>query len=71
MNDIPPCKGCAERKVGCHAGCERYATWHAAHIEASKARKLSDGERAARDLLKEGAAKNVRKWQRSGRKPGK
>lgn len=23
----PPCYGCAERAVGCHAGCKRYAAW--------------------------------------------
>lgn len=23
-----PCKDCGERKVGCHAACERYAAYH-------------------------------------------
>jgi hypothetical protein len=22
-----PCKGCEERKVGCHSECERYKAW--------------------------------------------
>lgn len=67
MKHPVPCRDCEERTVGCHAGCERYKAWHAAHVEASRGRKLTAGERAARDLLTDGAMKNVRKWQRSGR----
>ena len=26
MNDAP-CRDCASREVGCHAGCERYKTY--------------------------------------------
>ena len=22
-----PCRGCAERAVGCHSGCEKYIGW--------------------------------------------
>ena len=25
--DICPCKGCNERKIGCHANCEKYNSW--------------------------------------------
>ena len=27
MAITPPCKGCSERYLGCHAGCERYAEY--------------------------------------------
>jgi len=31
MNNKPPCKGCVERHIGCHAECERYAEWNGKH----------------------------------------
>lgn len=30
---ICPCKGCKERKVGCHASCEAYKEWKKNGIE--------------------------------------
>lgn len=24
---VNPCKGCTERKVGCHSQCDKYITW--------------------------------------------
>ena len=27
----PECKGCAERKCGCHASCEKYKEWLVEH----------------------------------------
>ena len=27
MADIGPCKGCKDREVGCHSGCEKYKKW--------------------------------------------
>lgn len=33
-----PCKGCEDRKVGCHSNCERYAECRAA-IESGEAEK--------------------------------
>lgn len=38
----PPCKGCEDRKVGCHATCERYAEYRAVieNGEAEKKRKI-------------------------------
>lgn len=41
---LPPCKGCEERRVGCHAECERFTGWKAENdqrreeIYAAKAR---------------------------------
>lgn len=29
----PPCKGCAERAVGCHAVCEKYQAYRAEMLE--------------------------------------
>ena len=29
-----PCRNCEERRVGCHAECERYLTWAKARREA-------------------------------------
>ncbi len=26
---ISPCKDCQNRKIGCHAGCEKYLAWRA------------------------------------------
>ena len=27
MIKVGPCKGCEERRVGCHAECEKYKKW--------------------------------------------
>ena len=27
MADIGPCKGCKDREIGCHSGCEKYKKW--------------------------------------------
>ena len=32
----PPCKGCADRSVGCHGACERYKQYKA-ELAAAKA----------------------------------
>jgi hypothetical protein len=29
----PPCKGCAERAVGCHTVCEKYKAYRAEMLE--------------------------------------
>ena len=43
-----PCKGCGNRKVGCHSSCEDYIFWKTEYnkkkqkiFEAKKANKLS------------------------------
>lgn len=45
-----PCKGCEERKVGCHSGCEKYLAAAAENkekvgkaIEAKKTEAIYDG----------------------------
>ena len=30
------CKGCTDRKVGCHAECERYKQWKKEYNEQAK-----------------------------------
>lgn len=42
MNDAP-CKGCADRHVGCHSGCEKY----------KKFREPFDAAMRERDRLRE------------------
>ena len=27
MAKVGPCKGCKDREIGCHSGCEKYKTW--------------------------------------------
>ena len=27
MKDKPPCMGCSDRQIGCHASCEKYKAW--------------------------------------------
>ena len=31
MGELTPCYGCEERYIACHAKCERYHDWLAAH----------------------------------------
>ena len=31
--DMPCRRNCTDRTVGCHANCERYAEWKAAHLQ--------------------------------------
>lgn len=44
MNEISPCKGCADRHTACHDSCEAYKGWrdryHAQqkHLDANKNR---------------------------------
>ena len=33
-----PCKGCTDRRQGCHGQCERYAAYHARMNEALEKR---------------------------------
>lgn len=39
-----PCYQCSERRVGCHANCERHAEWRAAH-KKEKDREYAEKER--------------------------
>ena len=40
----PPCKGCADRSVGCHGACERYKQFKA-DFEAAKAEIYGEPEK--------------------------
>lgn len=35
---VCPCKDCEDRHAGCHAGCEKYTAWKAAHDAEKNAR---------------------------------
>ena len=48
----PPCKGCEERKVGCHSVCDGYKKWQ--EYESAKrieAHRLHRSEAEARDYV--------------------
>ena len=36
-----PCRNCASRAVGCHAGCEEYKAYDAARKEECEARRVA------------------------------
>ena len=42
INDVNatrcPCKGCKDRQVGCHPGCEPYTKWRKARDEINQKR---------------------------------
>lgn len=58
----PPCKNCADRTVGCHAGCERYREFRAEIDSRPRPR------RDASDFLRENAARTMKKIHRHRRK---
>lgn len=35
-----PCKDCVDRHIGCHARCERYATYKAKNAQIKEARHV-------------------------------
>ena len=44
MTDAP-CRGCSDRRAGCHASCERYRGWnelHKAELDAGKKARIGD-----------------------------
>ena len=49
-----PCYGCADRTVGCHAECEKYATWRE-EVKAANKRRREDNR--ARQMLSDGITK--------------
>lgn len=55
-----PCKGCNDRRLGCHADCKAYSEWAAdneAERQALRADKLVGSGRST-------ASKRGRKWTR-------
>ena len=51
---IVPCRGCADRVVGCHGNCEKYAAFKA---EIEKIRKIKSFEALLRQK-----PERLRKW---------
>ncbi len=48
----PPCKGCEERFVGCHSGCDKYKSWKAQELKRSKeAYQVYITEKVANDYV--------------------
>ena len=44
-----PCHGCAERREGCHGGCERYQAYRAEREEIYRERREAYLRRVVRD----------------------
>lgn len=57
-----PCKGCLNRKPGCHAKCEEY---QAAKQMDHERRQAAQADREANRLLSIGAGKRQGKYRRS------
>lgn len=36
MGSTPPCKDCADRRVGCHGICKQYNDWSLEHKKEAK-----------------------------------
>lgn len=62
MGVKPPCKDCADRTVGCHAGCERYQAFRA-EIDGRPRQR-----RDAADFLRENIARTKKKLHMHKRK---
>lgn len=61
-----PCKGCEDRKVGCHAACLRYLDWKE---KTNMAKTPMRNESIVIGMLAEGAVKGKKYAQKvSGRK---
>lgn len=60
-----PCRGCAERTVGCHVECVRYFEYKMRKaVEAIRRRTDGDAISMPKDVLEEKAKMNRRKWRR-------
>ena len=43
-----PCKGCEDRRLGCHGKCEKYRAWRAGMDEEARRKRLAKlGDEAA------------------------
>lgn len=60
-----PCKGCEDRKVGCHATCEKYKAYRAVK-EAEYAWRME--QRRADEALDEGMKRCSKQWNKKLRK---
>lgn len=60
-----PCRGCAERMVGCHIECVRYFEYKMRKaVEAIRLRTDGDEISMPEDVMEEKAKMNRRKWRR-------
>lgn len=55
---MTPCKDCTERKIGCHARCERYREWNKQHQRLLVAERLKLSLHAANA----GSAERHERW---------
>lgn len=47
-----PCKGCLDRKVGCHSGCEKHllaSLEHSVNVRSEKLKKLYRADVSSKD----------------------
>ena len=64
----PPCKGCQERRVGCHGGCFKYLGWQIAYGDAKdKAKKLADADRIIQWYDNDMREACLKRWKKSRR----
>lgn len=47
-----PCKGCPERKVGCHGGCQKYQEYRSYCLELQQKKQRDFNERDQIDSMK-------------------
>ena len=62
----PPCKGCEDRAVGCHSGCERYKQYKA-ELAAAKAELYGKQQENIMigDVISRSVKKTRRKYNRN------
>jgi hypothetical protein len=67
MKLSPPCKGCEQRRAGCHALCELYKAW--SEKRTAEIRRVMAAKYAGADaLLPEGAARTRKRYHKHRRK---
>ena len=52
-----PCKGCAERYIGCHSDCEKYAVYRKLFDERAEEKRRA---RESNDFRHDGMTKSLR-----------
>lgn len=58
-----PCRGCEERRIGCHGGCERYLDWRGIRDQDIEQRIMRSGAEQYRndEMHRSNKAKNLKK----------
>ena len=67
--EMPPCKGCEERSLGCHGKCERYKIWKKELDE--KNQKVLKARHDAYELDRYCKAQAHKIYERKRKKSGK